>query len=146
MAIHKRGKFYSYAFSFRGVRYWESSKSRDKDVCRRLEAEHRRRLESNQGGLTEITRPKPFSAAARAYLQDREAHWAQKTQIIHANSLRHLEPFFGKLMLNEITGEHISRYQGSRKKEKGERPHNQYRGFAPMAGLAETQAVDVHRC
>lgn len=35
---------------------------------------------------------------------------------MHANSLRHLEPHFGKLLLNEIRAEHISRYQRIRLK------------------------------
>ncbi|MGC9222878.1 MAG: tyrosine-type recombinase/integrase [Terracidiphilus sp.] len=36
---------------------------------------------------------------------------------MHAYSLPHLEPHFGKLLLNEIRGEHISRYQRARLKE-----------------------------
>ena len=40
-----------------------------------------------------------------------------KTREMHSNSLRHLEPHFGKLLLSEIRGEQISRYQRTRLKE-----------------------------
>jgi len=64
-------------------------------------------------------RPKSIvpAGAAKAYLLEREAHWSPKTREMHANSLRHLQHHFGKLVLNEIRAEDISRYQRDRQKE-----------------------------
>jgi integrase len=118
MSVYKRGDIWWYRFKFRGDHVRLSSKSKNKNVCERLEREHRRKLELNQGGLIEIARPKQFSVAARAYLQDREAHWAPKTRIVHAGSLKHLEPHFGKLLLSDITADDIHRYQAVRKREQ----------------------------
>lgn len=118
MSVYKRGDIWWYRFKFRGEHYRESSKSKNKSVCERLEREHRRKLELNQGGLAEISRPKLFSVAAKAYLIDREAHWAAKTQVIHKGSLKHLEPHFGKTLLSDISPDDIHRYQTTRKREK----------------------------
>jgi hypothetical protein len=51
--------------------------------------------------------------AALAYLLEREAHWSPKTREMHANSLRHLQDHFGKLLLDEIRAEDISRKEGA---------------------------------
>ncbi len=118
MSTFKRGSIWWFEFAFRGARIRESSKSPVKAVCLRLERERRRQLELGTQGLAKVAQPKLFSGAVKAYLLEREAHWSPKTREMHANSLRHLEPHFGKLLLNEIRGEHVSRYQRSRLKEK----------------------------
>jgi integrase len=118
MAIYKRGEVYWYEFEFLGQRIRESSHSRNKEVCERLMRERRRAMELAGGGLTKISRPKLFGTAARAYLLEREPHWEPKTRLVHSNSLAHLEPHFGKLMLSEISPALISRYQRARLKEK----------------------------
>jgi integrase len=70
------------------------------------------------GGLSEVAKPKLFAPAAHAYLLEREPHWEPKTRLVHANSLAHLEPHFGKLMLTEITAAQVSKYQRARLKQK----------------------------
>jgi hypothetical protein len=117
MAIFKRGKTYWYEFEFLGQRVRESSHSRNKEVCERLMRDRRRSLELGIGGLSEVAKPKLFAPAAHAYLLEREPHWEPKTRLVHANSLAHLEPHFGKLMLTEITAAHISKYQRARLKQ-----------------------------
>ncbi len=79
MSLFKRGDTWWYRFGFRGQLIRESSKSKSKEVCRRLESAHRLKLELNQGGLVELTKPRKFVSAAKDYLKDREAHWAPKT-------------------------------------------------------------------
>jgi integrase len=116
MSVFKRGRIWWYKFTFNSVHIRVTSLSGNKSVCERLEREHRRRLELNKGGLAEIAKPKLFSVAAKAYLVDREPHWAVKTRVVHANSLTHLESPFGKLMLSEISAESVSKYQRDRLK------------------------------
>jgi integrase len=118
MAVFKRGGVYWFEFEFRGSRIRESSHSRNKEVCERLMRERRRDLELSGGGLKKISRPKLFGSAADAYLLDREADWEPKTRLVHSNSLRHLRPDFGKLILSEITPATINRYK--RKRQKAE--------------------------
>jgi integrase len=118
VATFKRGGIYWYEFQFLGSRIRESSHSRNREVCDRLMRERRRLLELSGGGLTKIARPKLFGLAADAYLLDREPHWEPKTRLVHKNSLAHLDPYFGKLMLSEISPAQISRYQRARLKQK----------------------------
>jgi integrase len=117
MTVFKRGGKYWYEFTFRGIRIRESSNSSNKDVCGRMERERRRSLELNIGGLAELSQPRKFLDAVNTFLLEQEPHWAPKTRIIHANSLVHLAPHFGKLTLPEIRVELISRYQRARLKE-----------------------------
>jgi len=117
MAIFKRGEIWWYEFQFQGQRIRQSSKSPIKAVCIQAERERRRELERGVNHLQEVVRPALFCGAARSYLLDREAHWSPKTREMHLNSLRHLEPHFGRLLLSEIRGELVSRYQRTRIKE-----------------------------
>ena len=117
MTTFKRGSVYWYEFNFAGQRIRESSKSTSKGVAERLERERRRKLELGVQGLEAAAKPLLFSVAVKNLLLEQEPHWAPKTRIIHANSLRHLAPYFGKLMLSEIRREHISKYQSARLKE-----------------------------
>jgi integrase len=117
MTVFRRGKVWWYEFMFQGARIRESSNSSNKDVCLRLENERKRKLALGLGGLDEVLKPKLFSVAAKEYLLDREPHWSPKTRVIHANSFRHLEPHFGKLLLYEVRVGHISRYQRIRLRE-----------------------------
>jgi integrase len=118
MSVFKRGGVYWYEFEFLGSRIRESSHSRNKEVCERLMRERRRDLELSGGGLKKISRPKLFGPAADAYLLDREADWEPKTRLVHSNSLSHLKPHFGKLILSEITPAQINRYKRKRLKEE----------------------------
>lgn len=118
MPVFKRGSIYWFEFEFLGSRIRESSHSRNKEVCERLMRDRRRVLELGVGGLTKVARPKLFGQAADDYLLDREAHWEEKTRLVHANSLTHLRPHFGNLMLSEISPARISKYQRFRLKQK----------------------------
>jgi integrase len=118
MSVFKRGKgIYWFEFEFRGSRIRESSHSKNKEVCERLMRERRRTLELSGGGLKEIAKPKLFGPAAQAYLLLRKPHWSVKTRRMHANSLTHLTPHFGKRLLSEIDRVMISRYQLDRLNE-----------------------------
>jgi integrase len=118
MAVYKRGGVWWYEFEFQRQRIRQTSKSPVKAVCLQAERERRRELERGANNLEKVAKPKLFSGAVKAYLLDREQHWSPKTREMHANSLKHLEPHFGKLLLSEIRGEHVSRYQRARLKER----------------------------
>jgi integrase len=128
MAVYLRGKTWWFEFMFEGRRIRESSHSKKQDVAERMEWKRFEALNEGRQGITKPTKHKRFggegrpksnilAGAAKDYLLEREAHWALKTQVIHATSLRHLQHHFGRLLLNEISAEDISRYQRERKKE-----------------------------
>ena len=114
MSTFKRGGIWWFEFQFQGQRIRESSHSKSKAMCDRAERKKHDELERGANRLEKVAQPKLFSGAVKAYLLDREAHWSTKTRVIHSNSSRHLEPHFGKLLLFEIGGGHISRYQRER--------------------------------
>lgn len=117
MSVFKRGEVWWFEFRYRGARIRESSHSPVKAVALRIERERHRQLELGTHGLTKAVQPKTFGVVAKAYLLEREAHWQSKTREMHANSLRHLEPHLGSLLLNEIRPEHVSKYQRLRLRE-----------------------------
>jgi integrase len=117
MGVFKRGSIWWFEFQFQGQRIRESSNSPIKSICEQSERRRRRELERGLNRLEPVAKAKLFSGAAKEYLLHREVHWSPKTSEMHANSLRHLEPHFGKLLLFEITEGHISRYQRARVKE-----------------------------
>ena len=118
MGVYERGGVWWYEFRFRGVRIRESSYSSNKAVAGRIERERRRSLELGNAGIQDTSKPLTFAAAAKAYVADREAHWAPKTLEIQRNSLGHLLPYFSRMLLSGLKGSDISRYQASRQKEK----------------------------
>ena len=117
MTLYQRGKVWWYEFEFRGQRIRESSRSRTKSIAERIERERRRQLELGVAGLEEVKRPSLFSVAMKAYLAERKPHWAEKTNELQEISYRHLEPHFSRLLITDIKGEHISRYQQAKLKE-----------------------------
>ncbi len=117
MTLYKRGEVWWYEFEFRGQRIRESSRSRTKSIAERIERERRRQLELGSAGLEEVKRPSLFSIALKAYLAEREPHWSKKTNVLQEISYRHLEPHFSRLLITDIKGEHVSRYQQAKLKE-----------------------------
>jgi integrase len=115
MSVYKRGNVWWYRFKFKGQTISKGA-SRNKDIAARLEREHRRSLELNQGGLTEIAKPKRCSLALQEVRDANEVHWAPKTRELHKNSQKHLVLVFGPKLLSEITPDDIGKYQGKRHK------------------------------
>lgn len=126
--IYQRGNIWWYEFVFEGRRIRESSHSKNQKVAERMEWKRFEALNEGRQGFSKPTRHKLFggegrpksnipAGAAKDYLLEREAHWSPKTREIHATSLSHLQHYFGKMLLNEIIAEDISRYQRERKNE-----------------------------
>jgi len=124
MAVYKPegSKYWYFRYQFRGTLIHQSSRSRNRQICERLEREDKRRRELGQLGLKEIGEPIKFKDAVKAFIKKKsfkeaKGSWAPKTQTIHNGSLDHLLPFFGKRLLTEITPESITEYQQKRLKE-----------------------------
>ena len=118
MRLYKRGGRYWYEFEFRGQRIRESSNSGNRDVAERNMNERKRKLELGTAGLQERKRPIIFNVAARQWLELNRAHWSDSNARIEGYNIDHLLPHFGKMLLADITGEDVSRYQAARKKEQ----------------------------
>jgi integrase len=118
MTLFKRGGVYWYEFVLNGVRVRETSKLGNKELARKVETARRNAMALGAGGVPDVPKVALFADAADGFLLEREAHWSAKTREMHANSLVHLKSsHFNKLLLQEVKPEHISRYQGMRRKE-----------------------------
>ena len=117
MTLYRRGGVWWYEFVFRGHRIRESTKLRNKELARKVEAAKRNAMALGAAGVQHVPEPMLFNKAAEAYLLDREPHWSAKTREMHSNSFAHLSPHFAKLLVQDVNPEHISRYQRARLKE-----------------------------
>ena len=116
MAMYRRGEIWWYEFVFRGQRIRESSYSGNKTVAQRIERERRRSLELGTAGLKESQQPQIFSIASKQWLDSGKAHWSSSTARIEDFSVGHLQPHFGRMLLSDISGDDVARYQAARKK------------------------------
>jgi integrase len=117
MAIYERGGVWWYEFQFLGQRVRESSHSNSKTLAQRIERERRRSLELGTAGLKQTKPPLLFSVAAKDWLDSNKAHWSESNTRIERYNVGHLKPFFGKLLLTDISADDICRYQAGRKKQ-----------------------------
>jgi integrase len=121
MSVYKRGDVWWYKFRFGGHAIRESSKSDSKTVARDAERARRRELEQ---GFNRIERHRTallFSMAAEDWLTAKKAHLAPRSVIIERANLKHLNPFFGKMLLTDVRGADVARYQAARQ-EAGAAP------------------------
>jgi integrase len=114
--IYKRGNTWWYEFRFLGQRIRESAHTTSKKLAIDLERERRRQLEQSAGGVRKH-KPVLVSVASRAWLAE-NAHWSESTREIYASKLTHLGPFFGKMLLSDISASDIAHYQRQRQKEE----------------------------
>ncbi len=128
MGVYQRGNVWWYEFVFEGKRIRESSGSTRKEIAERLEWKRFEALNERRHDIVKPAKHKFFGGegrpksnvaggAAKDYLLEMEPHWSPKTRIIHANSLKHLQHHFGKLLLNEISAKDIALYQRDRHRE-----------------------------
>src|SRR6202007_684809 len=92
----------------------ESSKSKSKTVAKDAERARRRELE---GGFNRISKPRTaqlFGVAAESWLRTKIAHLSPRSVIIERANLKHINPYFGKMLLCDIAADDIAHYQASR--------------------------------
>jgi len=126
MSVYKRGKFYSYCFEFGGQRIRCSTKQANKETAKSLEAAHRVRLASGDGGIARA-KPAPQFAdyAWGAYWEKVEADHAAKAKTLayHRTGLRLLSryaPLQG-LRLSEIDGQVVDGFAAWARRQKAHR-------------------------
>lgn len=114
MSVYKRGGMWWYKFRFAGQVIRESSKSASRTVGRAAELARRRELEQSFNRIQKPRTAQLFAVAAEAWLQSKAAHLSPRSVAIARANLKHLAPFFGKLLLCDIGAEDIARYQAER--------------------------------
>ena len=116
--VYKRGGVWWYEFAFLGQRVRESSRSTSKTVARDAERQRRRELEESANGLRgKRRRPLLFSVAVREYLTWKEGEVKASTLRIESKNLDHLLPVLGRLLLADIDGRDVAKYQQHRATE-----------------------------
>jgi integrase len=58
-----------------------------------------------------------FSVAAENWIQSKKAHLAPRSVAIEKANLKHLNPFFGKMLICDICADDVTRYQSLRQQE-----------------------------
>lgn len=84
------------------------------NVAKEAERSRRRELEES---FNRISRPRTaqlFSAAAETWLRTKIAHLSPRSMIIERTNLKHLNPYFGKMLLCDVNADDIARYQAGR--------------------------------
>lgn len=117
MSVYKRGAVYWYEFSFAGSRVRESSKSSSRTLAREAERARRRELEQSFNRIQRPRAAQMFSLATEEWLQAKAAHLSSRSVAIERANLKHLVPVFGRLLLCDISGDEIARYQEVRLRE-----------------------------
>ena len=117
MSVYKRGDVWWFKFRFAGQTIRESSKSNSKSVAREAERAQRRQLEQGFNRIERQTSAKLFVVAAENWLSTKKAHLSPRTVEIEQANLKHLNPFFGKMLICDIHGEDVAKYQSSRQHE-----------------------------
>jgi integrase len=115
--LFKRGSIWWYEFSIRGQRVRESSSSTSKTVAREAARQRRHQLVESINGLNKRPKPMLFSAAAKDYLEVKEKTLRPSSYRIESTSIAHLKPTFGDVLISDIDGESISKYQRRRLSE-----------------------------
>jgi integrase len=121
MSVYKRGDVWWYKFRFAGQTIRESSKSNSKTLAKEAERARRRELEGSFNRISRHRTAQLFSTAAEDWLRTKTAHLSPRTVIIERANLKHLNPYFGKMLLCDVGADEVACYQAHRL-EKGAAP------------------------
>jgi integrase len=111
--IYKRDKHWHIDVTIHGIRYREALDTSDRREALALEKKRVAEILAGKAASKsgrEFAR-KPFSEAAKLYLEERKPHVAERTQQFEKERLNPLMKFFGENPLLRIKAEHISAYQ-----------------------------------
>jgi integrase len=114
VSVFLRGGMWWYKFRFAGQVIRESSKSESKTVARDAERSRRRGLEESYNRISKPRTALVFGSAAEAWLEAKIAHLSPRSVAIEHANLKHLNPYFKKMLLCDITADDVARYQASR--------------------------------
>ena len=118
MSLYRRGRVWWYKFRFNGQTVRESSKSGSLTVAREAEKVRERQLVEGFNGIRKRQTGRLFSLASQEWLDDKHPHLAPRSVQIEEANLKHLKPFFGGMLLGDISAQGVSRYQQQRLAEK----------------------------
>lgn len=121
MSLYKRGDVWWYKFRFGGQLIRESSKSESRTVAKESERSRRRELEESFNRIPKPRTAQLFSTAAETWLRTKIAHLSPRSVIIERTNLKHLSPYFGKMLICDVAADDIAQYQAERL-EKGASP------------------------
>ena len=96
----------------------ESSKNNSRTVAREVEKARRHQLEEAFNGIRKKQAGRLFSLASQEWLDLKRPTLSPRSVQIEEANLKHLKPFFGGLLLGDISAQAISRYQQQRLVEK----------------------------
>jgi integrase len=114
MSVYRRGGVWWYKFHFAGQVIRESSKSQSKTVAKDAERSRRRELEGSFNCISKPRTAQLCSTAADTWLSAKIAHLSPRSVIIERANLKHINPYFGKMLLCDIAADDIARYQALR--------------------------------
>jgi integrase len=115
---HKNG-YWHYEFQFQGIRYAQSTKTKVKYVAQEVLNNLYTSLIRGGNDMVPASRsPKLFRFALEEFVELNKAGWGGdkgKTYIMHRTSMPHLIEFFGEMLITDINGKDLRRYQNHRK-------------------------------
>jgi len=114
--IYKRGGYWHLDVTVHGVRYREALDTTDRREALALEKKRVAEILAGKAASKsgrEFAR-KPFSEAAKLFLEDRKGHVSERTLQFERERLKPLSAFFGEMPLRRIGAEDITAYQRSR--------------------------------
>jgi integrase len=117
VSIYRRGKVWWYKFRFAGQLVRESTKSVSKTVATEAERSRRRELENSFNRISKPRTAALFASAAETWLKSKTAHLSARSVIIERANLKHINPYFGKMLLCDVVADDISGYQAIRLKQ-----------------------------
>jgi integrase len=117
MSLYQRGGVWWYEFVFRRQRIRESTSSKSRTLAIQAERQRRRELEEAGNNVRSSKRHALFSTAAKDWLDANKARWSESNIAIQGYNLEHLSGYFGRMLLSDITPQHIGKYQAKRRAE-----------------------------
>jgi len=109
MSLYKRGDVWWYKFRFAGQVLRESSKSESRTVAKEAERSRRRELEESFNRISKPRTAQLFSVAAEIWLRTKVAHLSPRSVIIERANLKHVNPYFGKMLLCDVAADDVAR-------------------------------------
>jgi integrase len=117
MSLYRRGGVWWYEFVFRGQRLRESTSSKSRTLAIKAERQRRHELEEAGNNVRSSKRHALFSTASKDWLDANKARWSESNIAIQGYNLEHLSGYFGRMLLSDITPQHIGKYQAKRRAE-----------------------------
>jgi len=101
-------------FMFHGQRIRETTRMTSITRAREVESKRKQRLRDGAAGIRKTEAPSLLVAAAAEWQEKKKPAWSPKMVEIAANSMAHLLPVLGKMLIVDIDAGDVARYQKTR--------------------------------